>query len=126
MLSLRVHMEFETSRCDEAVASLRSLIGPVRAEPDCRSTRILRGDEEACGLIWVEEWRSLEGFEQHLQGASFRRVLAVMDMACSPPVVEIDEVASRRGFELVEEILGRPPVERSFADTELGNDAGME
>jgi quinol monooxygenase YgiN len=124
MLSLRIHMEFEASACDEAVASLRSLIGPVRAEPDCRSTRILHGDDsEACGLIWAEEWRSLEGFEQHLRGASFRRILAVMDMASAPPEVEVDEVASRRGFELVEEILGRPPVERSLSGAGAGDDA---
>ncbi len=39
-------------------------------------------------------------------------------LAAVRPVVKIDDVASRRGFELVEEILGRAPVESS--ELEIG------
>ena len=58
-------------------------------------------------------YRPMEGppipddFERHLRAAAFRRILAVIELAARRPVVEIDDVASRRGFELVEEILGR-------------------
>jgi hypothetical protein len=40
-----------------------------------------------------------------------RRVFECLDidLAAGPPRVEIDDVASRRGFDLVEEILGRTP-----------------
>jgi hypothetical protein len=60
-------------------------------------------------MTWVEEWRSVDEFEQHLRTPAFRQILAVIDMASGPPEVAIDEVASRRGFELVEEILGAGP-----------------
>jgi quinol monooxygenase YgiN len=113
VLRLRIYMEFGPQTCHEAAAVLRSLLGPVRAEPGCSATRLQRDTEEGCGLTWVEEWRSVEDFERHLRAAAFRRILAVIDLAARRPVVEIDDVASRRGFELVEEILGLTPTERA-------------
>ena len=112
MLRLRIHMKFAPRACDEAASVLRSLIGPVRAEPGCSATRFQMVSGDECGLTWVEEWRDVEDFEQHLRSPAFRRILAVIELAAGPPVVEIDDVASRRGFELVEEILGLTPTER--------------
>jgi len=106
MLALRLHMDFEPQKCAEATAVLRSLVGPVRAETGCNATRLLNSSSREGGLTWVEEWHCLEDFERHLRSAAFRQILAVIELAVSKPVVEIDEVASRRGFELVEEILG--------------------
>jgi quinol monooxygenase YgiN len=105
MLSLRLHMEFAPETCDEAAAVLRSLVGPVRSEPGCTQTRLLRDTGAHCAMTWEEEWRGIDEFEHHIRTPAFRQILAVIDMASKPPEVAIDEVASRRGFELVEEIL---------------------
>ena len=113
MLTLRLHMEFTPQTCDEAAAALRSLVGPVRSEVGCSATRLLHDTEDRCAMTWVEEWRCVEDFGHHLRSAAFRRILAVIELAARPPVVEIDDVSSRRGFELVEEILGRNASEQS-------------
>jgi quinol monooxygenase YgiN len=105
MLKLRMHMEFTPDRYDEAAAALRSIVGPVRSEPGCRATRLLRNVDGGCALTWVEEWRSVSDFERHLQASAFRRLLAVMELASEKPEFEVDDVSSRRGFELVEELL---------------------
>lgn len=110
MLTFRLHMRFAPQSCDEASAVLRSLVGPVRSESGCSATRLLRDTEDGCGLTWVEEWCSDVDFERHLRAPAFRRIVAIIELAAERPVVEIDDVTSRRGFELVEEILGRPPV----------------
>jgi quinol monooxygenase YgiN len=115
MLTFRLHTEFTPQTCDEAAAVLRSLVGPVRSEPGCSATRLLSDTEDGCGLTWVEEWRSVEDFERHLRATAFRQILAVIELAAGPPLVEIDDVTSRRGFELVEEILGlTPPVSAEY------------
>ena len=105
MLRLRLHMEFTPAKFEEAAAALRSLVGPVRAEPGCRATRLLRDVDGSCALTWVEEWQSVSDFERHLQASAFRRILAVMELAAAKPEFEVDDVSSRRGFELVEELL---------------------
>ncbi|HSN57564.1 MAG TPA: antibiotic biosynthesis monooxygenase family protein [Candidatus Sulfomarinibacteraceae bacterium] len=106
MLTLRLHLELTRESHDEAMAVLRALLGPVRAEPGCMATRLCEGAGDSHDVTWVEEWRGTDGFEAHLRGTAFRKILAVIEMASAPPVVEIDEVTSRRGFDLVEEILG--------------------
>lgn len=111
MLTFRLHMEFSHETLDEAASVLRSLVGPVRSEPGCNATRLLKCTGNDHGLTWVEEWRSTEDFERHLRAQVFRQILAVIELASAPPEVEIDDVASRRGFELVEEILGTPSTE---------------
>ena len=117
MLTFKLHMEFTQQTCDEAAAVLRSLVGPVRAEGGCSATRLMKDTEDGCGLTWVEEWCGVEDFEQHLRATAFRQILAVIELAARPPVVEIDDVASRRGFELVEEILDLTPEEPAEYET---------
>lgn len=105
MFTFRVHMVFSPEGCKEATSVLRSLAGPVRAEPGCRATRVLMDSDGQCGLTWIEEWAGVEDFERHLRTPAFRRILAVIEMAQDPPDVAIDNVNSRRGFDLVEELL---------------------
>ena len=107
MLKFRLRMNFEPRAHEEASTVLRSLVGPVRAEPGCCATGLLTDAEDDLALTWVEEWRSAGDFEQHLLTPAFRKILAVMDLASVAPVVEVDDVSARRGFEMVEEILRR-------------------
>jgi len=117
MLRFRLQMKFAPAACDEAYSTLRSLAGPVRSERGCVATRIQRVSERGCEINWVEEWQGIEDFERHLGASAFRQILAVIEMAVVQPVVEIDDVASRRGFELVEEILGLTPMEGQQNET---------
>lgn len=107
MLRFRLHMEFDPQKFGEVSSVLRSILGPVRAEQGCLMTRIQQGSGEGCEISWIEEWNSIEDFEFHLRAEAFRQILAVVEMAAVKPVFEIDDVCSRRGFELVEEILAR-------------------
>jgi quinol monooxygenase YgiN len=120
MLRFRLRMEFTPEAIDEALQVLRSLVGPVRAEPGCSATRLLRDVDEWHAVTFVEEWRDPESLQRHLQGSSFRKILAVIELAATAPTVEIDSISSRRGFDLVEEVLGRGPADASNAGGAVG------
>jgi quinol monooxygenase YgiN len=110
VVRFQLHMKFSPQPCDEAAGVLRSLVGSVRAEPGCSATRLLEDMDDSCSLTFVEEWRSQSDFEAHLRSKAFRKILAVIELAAGAPAIEIDEVTTRRGFDLVEEILDRPAV----------------
>ena len=84
MLTLRLHMEFTPQTCDEAAAVLRSLVGPVRSEPGCSATRLLRDTEDGRELTWVEEWRGVED------------LLALWDFAWKGHIWENSDQTNRR------------------------------
>lgn len=117
MLTLRLHLSFARETYGEALAALRTLVGPVRAEPGCMGTRLTTGADESRELTWTEDWRSAAQFEDHLRGASFRRILAVIELAAAPPEVEIDDVTCRRGFDLIEAILDQRTTERKETES---------
>jgi len=106
VLKLRLRLDIEPRSLDEVTQALRSLVGPVRAEPGCCATSLLRDLDDPGAVTFVEEWRSREDLQRHLGSPAFRKILAVMELAARAPTVEIDEVSSRRGFDLVEELLG--------------------
>lgn len=106
MLKLTLRLDIEPRSFDEAAQVLRSLVGTVRAEPGCCATRLLQGLDDPVAVTFVEEWRSRDDLQRHLRSPAFRKVLAVMELAARAPTFEIDEVSSRHGFDLVEELLG--------------------
>lgn len=65
--------------------------------------------QEGRAVVFMEEWRDMAHLQRHLYAPTFRKLLAVMELAGAVPTVEIDEVCSRRGFDLVEEVLSLHP-----------------
>jgi quinol monooxygenase YgiN len=113
VLKLTLRLDIKPRSIDEATHVLRSLVGTVRAEPGCCATRLVQCLDAAASVTFVEEWRSRDDLQRHLRSLAFRRILAVMELAARAPTLEIDDVSSRRGFDLVEELLGhgRPDAE---------------
>jgi quinol monooxygenase YgiN len=99
-------MVFTEPARDEALKVLRALWGPVRSHPGCLATRLMRDDQDDRVLTWVEQWQSQEDHERHVRSDAFRRLLAVMDLAAEPPVLEVDQIERRQGFQVVEQLLG--------------------
>jgi quinol monooxygenase YgiN len=103
-------MVFTGPARDEALQVLRTLWGPVRSHPGCLATRLMRDDQDERVLTWVEHWQTREDHERHVRSDTFRRLLAVMDLAAEPPLLEVDEVERRQGFESVEQLRGAAPL----------------
>jgi quinol monooxygenase YgiN len=107
MLRFRVQMTFAPRAADEAVRTLRALVGPVRAEPGCSAARLFRDSSDGDVVVWVEEWGGDADFERHLRSAAGRRIVALVKLSAGEPIVEVDEVVSRRGDDLIAEVLER-------------------
>ena len=103
VLRFRLKLDFDQRGLNEGTQTLRSLVGPVRAEPGCTATDLLTDINDGYAVTWIEEWRGWDDFERHLHTPTFRRIVAVMELAARKPSVEIDEVGTRHGFEMVEE-----------------------
>lgn len=101
-----VRLVLPEDRRDEGVAVLRSLIGPVRSQPGCSCTELMRDIRDDHVVTWVSRWRTHADLERHLRSGHFRRILAILDLAAEPPGVEFVIGSGVRGLDLVEEVLG--------------------
>ena len=106
-----LRMVFSAESHDEAISVLRSLLGPVRAETGCSATRLLMDIDRDNSLTWVEEWRSAADFERHLRAATFRSVLAVMELAAAHPevVAEVQKLMARE--HVPSKVFPMPPID---------------
>lgn len=110
VITSTLRMTFADTRREDALRVLRSMLGPVRSHQGCLATRLMRDDQDERILTWVEHWHSREDHERHVRSDAFRRLLAVMDLAAEPPLLEVDEVERRQGFEIVEQLRGEAPL----------------
>ena len=94
----------------EVLKTLRSLLGPISAQPGCARCEIYRDVVDETVYLYLEEWGSLEQLERHIRSDHYRRLLAVMEAASEQPEVRFDTVSQRQGFDLVEAIHSRPQV----------------
>jgi quinol monooxygenase YgiN len=89
---------------------LRSVQGPIRAQPGCAACDIFdeKGPEPA--ILLFERWGTEEAFEAHVRSDVYRRILGAIDLSGDRPDVRFDRVTSSEGIELIER--RRRPIER--------------
>ena len=84
---------------------LRSVQGPVLAEPGCHGFQILEEQEPEAAIVLVERWESSAALQAHLRSDHYRRILGACELSTGPPQIRFDHVSATEGIELVERSL---------------------
>ena len=85
----------------KVVRTLTALLGPTRVQPGCRRCDLYRDVEDQGALTLVEEWESQADLDLRLRSEDYRSVLAAIDLAHEPPMIQFDTVIRREGVEIV-------------------------
>jgi quinol monooxygenase YgiN len=81
---------------------LRSVQGPVRAQPGCVACDIYEEQGPEDGIVFIERWDSQMALEAHLRSEMYRRVLGAVELSGSPPDIRFEHVSGKEGIELIE------------------------
>jgi quinol monooxygenase YgiN len=81
---------------------LRSVQGPVRAQPGCVACDIYDEQGPEAGVVFIERWESDATLEAHLRSEAYRRILGAIELSGSPPDIRFEHVLAREGMELIE------------------------
>jgi quinol monooxygenase YgiN len=95
-------------RHDDVLEVLRSIQGPVLAQPGCAAFRIYEEQGPDRAVVLVEQWDSEETLDAHLRSEAYRRILAAIELSGSPPEIRFDYVSASEGMELIERSRNRP------------------
>jgi quinol monooxygenase YgiN len=90
------------ARYADVLEVLRSVQGPVRAQPGCAACDIYDEQGPQPALVFIERWETSEALEAHLRSAMYRRILGAIELSGSPPDIRFEHVSASEGFELVE------------------------
>jgi quinol monooxygenase YgiN len=91
-------------RREAVIEVLRSVQGPVRAQPGCAACDVFDEQGQEPAVLLLERWETTEAFEQHLRSEAYRRVIAAVELSGARPEIRFEHVESVEGLELVERL----------------------
>ncbi|MBK5098449.1 MAG: antibiotic biosynthesis monooxygenase [Gemmatimonadetes bacterium] len=100
-------------RRGDVMEILRSVQGPVLAEPGCTACHIYEEPGPDQAVVLVERWESEAALEEHIRSEAYRRILGAIELSASPPEVSFDHVSVSEGMERIEQSRG---MGSAFAD----------
>jgi quinol monooxygenase YgiN len=93
-------------RRSEVIEILRSVQGPVLAEPGCNACHIYEESEPDNAVVLVERWESEAALEAHIRSEAYRRILGAIELSGAPPMIRFDHVSASEGMERIEHARG--------------------
>ena len=107
MIKSLLEMEFAPDKVDDAMQILRSILERIRAEIGCVNCSVYQDTEMKNKIVFTQEWRSENDLQRHLRSDEYKKVLLVMEMACTKPEIRFDTVISTSGVETIEKARGK-------------------
>ena len=83
---------------------LRSVQGPMRAQPGCAACDIYEEQGPEPALVFVERWETDATLEAHLRSDMYRRILGAMELSSDKPEIRFEHVSTSEGIELIERL----------------------
>ena len=93
-------------RRTDVLEVLRSIEGPLLAQPGCSGFHIYEEQGAEYAVVVVERWKTKAALEGHIRSEAYRRILAAIEIAGAPPEVCFDYVSFSEGMELIERLRG--------------------
>jgi quinol monooxygenase YgiN len=94
---------------------LRSVQGPVRAQPGCAACDIFDEEGPEPAILLFERWGTEEALAAHLRSELYRRILGAIELSGGRPDIRFERVTASEGIELIERLrnVGQTTEERS-------------
>jgi len=91
-----------SNRRAEVLEILRSVQGPVLAQPGCAECRIYEEQGPEAAVVLLERWESQAALETHLRSETYRRILGAIELSGDRPDIRFEHVSVSEGIELIE------------------------
>ena len=92
----------------EFAKALESLVSPIQLQPGCLSCQLFQAWPQQNGLHIEARWENQEYLVQYLRSQDYKRLLLLIELSASPPVVEFFNVLEIRGLDLAESARSSP------------------
>ena len=87
--------------------ALHLLIASTRGEPGCIGCSVSADVGEKGKIRYSEEWQSEDALQRQFETDRFKSLVALVENATEPPVVEFLLPSGSRGLEYVEDVCSR-------------------
>ena len=98
--SVRIAVISAESR--QLLKALIAWAGPTAVEAGCLSCRILQESSAPQAFCYQAHWNTRDDLIRHLRTKHYKKLLVLMELGITRPLVEFHTVTETQGFDLVE------------------------
>lgn len=104
MIQFSLRLTSRPGGTHDMVKALRSVMLPTERKRGCQRCRLCADVGQPESLWYTEEWDAAEDLDQHIRSEQFSRLLAVIESAAKPPVIDFRLVSHLRGLDYIETV----------------------
>lgn len=101
MVQLLLKLVAPAERADDIVDALRTVMRPAQQARGCRFAGIYLSASDRRRVVYMEDWDDADELRRQFGTERFHRLLALLEMAADPPVVDFRIVSETHGLEYV-------------------------
>jgi len=106
MLIVLLKIKPRAGKRKETLEILCSLRERLEGRQDCLACEVYEAYQGEGKILYLEQWRSAEALNSHIQSPLYLRILTAMELAAKEPEICFHEVAGSRGMDLIEALRG--------------------
>ena len=99
-----IRIKVAPSDRNDAVKTIRRLIGPTKVKPGCESCNLYANTENDDDILLIEKWSTQDQFEKQITSKHYLLLLEALELAKHTPEIEFHTISSTSGLELVERL----------------------
>jgi len=89
-------------QCQQLLRGLVAWAGPTAVESGCLSCRIFQETSAPQAFCYQAQWKTQDDLLRHIRTEHYKRLLALMELGTTPPLVEFHTVTETKGLDLIE------------------------
>jgi len=101
MIIESVRIAVMPAKCEPLLRALVAWAGPTAAEPGCLSCRILQENSAPQAFCYQAHWNTQGDLVRHLRTEHYKRLLMLMELGTTRPLIEFHTVTETQGLELI-------------------------
>ena len=102
MIIESVRIAVMPAKCDQLLRALVAWAGPTAVESGCLSCRIFQESSAPQAFFYQAQWKTQADLLRHIRTEHYKRLLALMELGTTPPLVEFHTVSETKGLDLIE------------------------
>jgi quinol monooxygenase YgiN len=88
----------------EVLEILKSIQGPVSAQPDCLACDIYTEVGPGGFILFSEQWESEVALHEHIRSEIYLRILSAAELSGRAPEIRFHRVSDTQGLELIRQL----------------------
>jgi len=96
-----VRISVMPTKCEQVRRALAAWAGPTAVESGCLSCKILQEANDPLAFCYQAQWKTHDDLLRHIRTEHYKRLLVLMELGISPPLVEFHTVTETKGLDLI-------------------------